>query len=456
MRLRFSLCILLAPLFAQAQTIVTFAGNGLAGNTGDGGAAISAKINYPLGGVFDKFGNYYITTGTTGNTVRKIDTAGIITTIAGTNGLGGFSGDNGLATNAKLKNPQGVTVDTNGNVYIADATNHRVRKITVSTGIITTVAGNGTAGDTGDGGTATSALIDNPLDVCTDRFGNLYIADANSSKVRKVDINGVISTFAGNGNNVYGGDGGLADTSSIGSVTGICSDDTGNIYIATIEARLFKVNTQGIITTIAGTGIGGYSGDNGLAINAEVIPTKVAWYKSGDIYIDDQSNIRIRKVNAQGIISTVAGNGIAAYSGDGGPANLAELKYPYGICTDKCGNVYIADGHDFRVRKIIYDSTCSYTSTVDTTDTTTSIHSIVVQGNISIYPNPAKEYIAIAGGSNAKDVMILNAMGQVVMEEKYNSYKANVSVSGLKAGLYYIVVKDTGTGAKVTNRFVKE
>lgn len=448
---------MILPFYTNAQIISTFAGNGLSGNTGDGGQATLAKINYPLGGVFDKYGNYYIATGT-GNLIRKIDTAGIISTVAGINGFSGFSGDNGPATAAKLKNPQGVTVDTNGNLYIADAGNHRIRKITVSAGIIITVAGNGTAGSAGDGGLATAAEIDNPLDVCTDRFGNLYIADANSNKVRKVDANGIISTFAGSGNYVYGGDGALADTSSIGSVRGICSDDTGNIYIASAQARLFKVNTIGIITAIAGTGVAANSGDGGPAVNAEVIPTKVAWYKTGDIYIDDQSNIRIRKVNSQGIISTVTGNGVAAYSGDGGPAYLAQLKYPFGICTDKCGNLYIADGHDFRVRKVTYDSTCSYSSPVDTTDTTTAVRYINFQDSISVYPNPAKESLTLTpykAEGTSYNVTILNAMGQVLMEEKHKAAKAVINVSGLATGVYVIKVSDS-KGVVVTKRFVKD
>ncbi len=448
--LLFSLCFDL-----NAQVITTWAGTGQSGNTGDGGPATSAKISYPVGGVFDKYGNYYLTTGATGNTIRKIDTAGIITTIAGTTGIGGFSGDGGLAVNAKLKDPQGVTVDTNGNVYIADATNHRIRKVDVSTGIITTVAGNGTAGNSGDGGLAINASIDNPLDVCTDRFGNLYIADANSNRVRKVDVSGIITTFAGNGTYVYGGDGGLADTSSIGSARGICSDDTGNIYIASAQARLFKVNLSGIITTVAGTGVGANSGDGGPAVNAEVIPCKVAWSTSGDIFIDDISNIRIRRVDVQGIITTVTGNGIAAYSGDGGPANLAQVKYPSGVCTDKCGNLYIADGHDFRIRKVTYDSTCSYSSPVDTTDTTTSIHNITA-GTLSIFPNPATDQLTITGGSGAEQLTIINAIAQLITQQNCTGRKTTINISTLSPGLYYLIIKDPTTAQTERLKFLKE
>ena len=451
--IRLLILFFLLPVVMRGQIITTFAGNGMAGNTGDGGPATSAKINYPIGGVFDKYGNYYMAMGTIGNTIRKIDTAHVITTVAGITGLGGFSGDSGLATAAKLKNPQGVTVDTNGNVFIADATNHRIRKIDISTGIITTVAGNGVVGNSGDGGLAIAASIDNPLDVCTDRFGNLYIADANGNRVRKVNAAGIITTFAGNGNYIYGGDNGLADTSAIGSVRGICSDDTGNIYIASTQARLLKVNTQGIITTIAGTGTGIYSGDGGPAINAELIPFKVAWDKFGNIYIADENSKRIRKVNSQGIISTVTGNGIAAYSGDGGPADSAQVKDPSGVCVDKCGNLYIADAFDVRVRKVTYDSTCSYANPVDTA---TVIYKIAFCSKIEIYPSPTQSEISITGLSDVKDIAIINAVGQTVLRQNCSSNKATINVSGLKGGVYFIVVQDGKSGGVWSGKFVKE
>lgn len=449
---RLLLIFLLLPWVLKGQIITTWAGTGQMGNTGDGGLCTSAKINYPCGGMFDKWGNYYMAMGASGNTIRKIDTGGIITTIGGTTGWSGFSGDGGLAVSAELNNPQAVCVDTSGNIYIADAGNNRIRKIDVNTGIITTVAGIGTAGYSGDGGLATAAQIFNPLDVCTDRFGNLYIADVANNRVRKVDALGNISTFAGNGNTGYSADGGLADTSAIGGPTGLCSDDTGNIYIGA-DARYYKVNLNGIISTIAGNGNCAYNGDGGLATAAEVCSYKITWDKSGNFYIcDDINYIRVRKINSQGIISHVTGNGIAAYSGDGGPADSAQMKYPAGVCTDKCGNLYIADAHDFRIRKVTYDSTCSYSNPVDTT---TIVQRIKHRDRIDISPNPTQNELTITAGSNIKELAIISAMGQTVLSKKVNGMKQTVQTSGLSVGVYFVVVWDE-RGEVWRGRFVKE
>jgi trimeric autotransporter adhesin len=275
-------------------------------------------------------------------------------------GTVGFSGDGGPATLAELYFPQDIVVDGAGNVYIADTWNHRIRKVTASTGVISTVAGNGTEGYSGDGGPATSAELNAPSGVALDGAGNIYIADSDNNRVRKVTAStGVISTVAGNGVKGYSGDGGLATNAELNTIYGpgaaVALDAAGNIYIADqFNNRIRKVTVStGIITTVAGNGTTGYSGDGAAAINAELNgPDGVALDSAGNIYIADTYNYRVRKVTVStGIISTVAGNGTDTYSGDGGPATSAGIYEPGKIALDAAGNIYIPD-MVYYVRKV--------------------------------------------------------------------------------------------------------
>ncbi|NCX95569.1 MAG: hypothetical protein EBX41_04010, partial [Chitinophagia bacterium] len=284
--------------------------------------------------------------------------AQIITTIAG-NGSGGYSGDGGAATAASLNEPKGVAVDASANVYIADCFNNRIRKVNTS-GIISTIAGNGSAGYSGDGGAATAASLSLPKGVAVDASGNVYFPDQNNNRIRKVNTSGVISTIAGNGSLGYSGDGGAATAASLSGPYGVAVDASGNVYIADcFNNRIRKVNTSGVISTIAGngyhdsTGRGGYGGDGGAATAASLnYPIGVAVDASGNVYIADYNNKRIRKVNTSGIISTIAGNGSPGYSGDGGAATAASFNYSEGVAVDASGNVYIADSYDNRIRKV--------------------------------------------------------------------------------------------------------
>jgi len=255
---------------------------------------------------------------------------GTINTVAGV-GMGGYSGDGGAAWMAQLNSPFGVAVDSGGNLYIADTLNHRVRKVDAS-GNISTVAGNGTDGYSGDGGAAASAQLNKPFGVAVDSGGNLYIADTFNHRVRKVDASGNISTVAGNGTAGYSGDGGAAASAPLNKPYGVAVDSGGNLYIAdTFNHRIRKVDASGNISTVAGTGTAGNPGEGEFATSANIkYPYGVAVDSGGNLYIADTLNHRVRKVDASGNINTVAGNGTGGYSGDGGAAASAQLNLPYG------------------------------------------------------------------------------------------------------------------------------
>lgn len=279
--------------------------------------------------------------------------AQIITTIAG-NGTAGYSGDSALAVNALISHPNQLAFDQAGNLYIAEDYNNIIRKIDVL-GNIYTVAGNGTAGFSGDGGLAVNAQLDRATGVAVDKFGNIYICDADNHRIRKVNTAGIISTIAGTGVDGYSGDSSLATAAEIGFCSSICLDTAGNIYFATQTTGycVRKIDAAGIITTVAGTGVSGYNGDGILAVNAQLkAPAAVFVDASNNLYIGDLYDFRIRKVNAAGIISTIAGTGAPGSGGDGGPATSAQLFYPYGIVADAAGNVYICESGNNKIRKI--------------------------------------------------------------------------------------------------------
>ena len=335
--------------------ITTFAGNGDYSFYGDGGPASSAAIFRPSGTAFDNAGNLYIAD-SSNNRVRVVNTSGIISTVAG-NGTAGYGGDGGPATSAELNNPYSVAVDTSNNLYIADQNNHRVRKVTTA-GIISTFAGTGTAGYNGEGITATSAQLNNPLGVAADLAGNVYISDSNNLRIRRVDIAGIISTVAGNGTVGFSGDSGPAVAAQISYPAGIAVDASANLYIADIyNNRVREVNSAGTISTLAGNGTAGYNGDGIAATSAELYyPTGIGTDAGGNIYISDEVNNRVRKVNSAGVISTVAGNGSFGYSGDGGPATNAQLYSATGVSVDSSSNLYISDRNNYRVRKVTYQA----------------------------------------------------------------------------------------------------
>ncbi len=340
--------------------IATVAGTGAAGYSGDGGPATSARLSEP-GGVALGAGSLYITD-FRNSVIRKVANGGI-TTVAG-NGIPGFSGDGGPATSAQLSWPSGEAVDSAGNLYIADTNNNAIRRVAAD-GSITTVAGKGTPGYSGDGGQAAGAQVSHPWGVALDGNGNLFIADSGNFVIRKLAPNGVITTVAGNGTPGYSGDGGPATRAQLGQqIYGLAADAAGNLYIPDAgNSVIRKVDAaSGIITTLAGRGTRGYSGDGGPATSAQLNqPYRVAVDTAGNVFVADFGNAAIRLVAPTGIITTVAGNGTWGTSGDGGPATSAQLDGPWGIAVDAAGNLYIGDWTDGLVRKVAA-ATCVITT----------------------------------------------------------------------------------------------
>jgi len=334
--------------------IATKAGDGTAGFSGDGGPSSAARLNAPGGIAVDETGNIYIAD-TGNNRIRKITAAGVISTIAGS-GTPGFFGDGGPASVAQLNGPLGLAVDANANLYIADEANSRIRKVD-GAGVITTVVGTGIAGFSGDGGQARQANVNFPRAVAVDQTGNLYISDTRSLRVRKVTPTGVITTFAGQGNRGFAGDGGPATQAMMRAPHGLVVDQAGNLLIADYgNNEVRKVDARGIITRIAGSAVSVDAGDGSLATAAELAhPRSVAVDGNGNVFISDWNNNRVLKVTRAGIVSTVAGTRTPGFSGDGGPGAQAQLNGPHGITVDPAGNVYIADQMNQRLRRVGVD-----------------------------------------------------------------------------------------------------
>ena len=336
-------------------TISTYAGTGTAGYTGDLGAATAARIAHPEGITVAANGDVYYAD-PDNNVIRKVTAAtGIITTVAGSGG-NGSSGDGGLAILAKFKNAEGVFVVANGDLYLADTGNHEIRKVTAATGLVTLVVGSTSPGYSGDGGAATAARLRLPAAIVVAANGDMYIADTGNDAVRKVTAaTGITTTYAGTGTTGYTGDGGAATSARLSGPQGLVLAGNGDLYIADTGNNVIRKVTAatGVITTFAGTGTAGFLGDGGVATSARLnAPESVSISASGELYIADAGNNRIRRVSTGGTITTVAGTGTAGSAGDGGLPTAAQLNSPHGIAVSTSGTYYISDRVNNEIRRV--------------------------------------------------------------------------------------------------------
>jgi len=329
-----------------------YAGSGESGFSGDGGPAIKANFKTPAGLAFDPEGNLYIAD-RENHRVRKLDTSGNISTFAGI-GKAGFSGDGGPAVSAKLNLPSGLATDEKGNLYISDRSNDRIRVVDKK-GVIRTYAGTGVAGFQGDAGPALKAQLDKPFGIALDEAENLYIADRNNNRVRKVSPEGIITTVAGDGGFFFMGDNGPAYRASVAAPTGVAVDKKGNLYIADRNNnRIRLVDKLGMIRTVAGTGQQDYNGESETARETNLyLPFGLTVDSNDKLLVIDRSHYRIRRIDPKsGKVETIAGNGLKLFAGDGGPATGATLSFPHGMFVDKNDNLIFSDKGHYRIRKI--------------------------------------------------------------------------------------------------------
>lgn len=434
------LLFLLSPLILSAQTIAIFAGTEVSGYSGDGLAATTATLNGTYGVAADNVGNVYIAD-YLNHRIRKVNPMGIISTFAG-NGTGGYTGDGILATDAELYYPTGVCVDISGNVYISDYFNNRIRKVNTS-GVIGTVAGSWVGGYSGDGGSATIALINRPWGVAVDRNGNVYISDRSNKAIRKVDTSGIIKTIAGGGTTGLG-DGGPATAAELNYPTGVAVDSSGNVYVAdNINNRVRKIDTSGIITTYAGNGLSGSGGIGVMATSVAISAGGVAVDDSGNIYIANEGYIIIHKVNSSGEIYRYAGIIGSGTGVIGGLATACGLGCPYAVAVDGIGNLYIADmGFDI-VEKV------SSGKRIDTP--ALGINGFTPESPIALYPNPTQNELTISAIYPITNIIVGNLLGQTVYTHEYNTEQVQVDVADLPAGMYLVRIN----GSEV-RKFVKQ
>lgn len=337
----------------SAGTIRAFAGTGTAGYAGDGGPATRATLNQPFHCSQDRQGAFYLAD-TANHCIRKVDPkSGVITTVAG-NGQKGYTGDGGPATGATMNEPYGVLPDRDGNLFIVDRLNAVIRRVDAKTGTMSTYAGNGQKGYSGDGGPATQAMLKEPNALDLDPKGDLFIADVADNRIRKVDHRTrIITTVAGTGKREFTGDGGPASQAGIQGARGVAFNRDGAMYICEREGnRVRKVDAKtGVISTVAGTGQKGYSGDGGPALQATFNgPKWIHVGPDGNVYVVDTENHCVRAIDPKvGSIRTVAGGHLGP-EGDGGPANKAGMDRPHGCWVDTQGNLYTADTNNHRIR----------------------------------------------------------------------------------------------------------
>lgn len=431
--------LLLLCFPAEAQVISTVAGDGTSGYSGDGGYAVSAKLNHPDMVKFDSQGNMYIAD-EHNNAIRKVSVWGIITTIAG-NGIADAYGRGGLATAAHLFRPTDIAFDKKGNIYIAEGGNNMISKIATN-GLITTFAGNGVNGNVGDSVAATTAQLRNPIGLVFDGIGNLYFSCNGSGTIRKIDTNGYITTIAGTtGVLGYAGDNGPATAAELGLTGYLAFGPNKDLYIPDyLKHVVRRIDSFGVITTVAGNGAMGTAGDGGPATTANIgSPYSIFFDYKNDMYISDRFEYVIRNVDGAGLITTVCGTGVAGFDGDGDLPIATQFNADLNMSdSDKAGNYYIADPMNNRVRKI-----GRYT---------TGIKQVAnVEPAISVYPNPAHTVLNISSGSDKiARVLIVDITGHTVLDQSCNhTGKTKLDISHLANGSYFVKVNERYAGSFV-------
>ena len=415
---------------AATGIINTIAGDGIFGFSGDGGSALSAALNGPVGVALDSAGNLYIADQGNQRVREVMSSGGIISTVAG-NGQATYAGDGLQATAASLYAPAGLAFDTSGNLYIADSYNNRAREMETS-GVIVTAAGDGlTSGFGGNGDPAAETPLFHPQGVAADPSGNLYIADTNHQRVIQVDPAGNVTTIAGTGTAGYNGDGSTSLLLELNGPTGLALDSGGNLYIAdTLNHRVRMLTPAGVISTVAGNGTGGFSGDGSAAPAAELnLPSAVAVDSNGNIYIADSGNNRIRIVTVDGNISTIAGTGLASYNGDGGAALQIALYNPTGLALDGLGNLWVSDTGNNRVREL----------TPGQAVTPPPLITVTLSNSASLQPGPLApgEIFSIFGQGIGPDTAVTGAFDSSGMLPTLLG-GTQVLLNGTPAPLFYV------------------
>jgi hypothetical protein len=429
---KFLLLFLLTPVVLSAQIITTVAGNGVQGYAGDGGGATAAALDRPSAVAFNKAGDMFIVDGY-GTRIRKVSVSGIITSVAG-DGLLGSSGDGGPASAARVR-PLSLATDTSGNLYIGEY--GRIRKVDVA-GIITTIAGDDTAGYNGDGIPATAARVLEVYLGFVDEDGALWFSDRGNHRIRKIDNVGFISSVAGEGTNGSSGDGGPATAATMGGPMFLSRNMDGELFIPDIYARRTrKISASGIIDAYAGYGAGGSTGgDGGPALVAAVAAcTSVACDDSGNVYMAMSSADVIRKVDAAGIISTVAGTS-QGFGGDGGPALSAQMNNVNHIAIYN-GNLYFTDTYNNRIRRIGLKDPAP----VQLTQTT------VIEA--TLYPNPAVDLVIIDATREVETIEVRNVAGAAVpvTVNGLHTRKTTMDIRHLNPGIYYVIMNGAEAGS---------
>ena len=444
---------LLFTNYTDAQTVTTIAGNGMQGYGGDGSQATAAsvKLNGPNQLAKDAAGNIYFSD-EENSVIRKVSTSGVISTVAG-NGTAGYMGDNGPATAAELANPDGIAVDASGNIYISDWYNNVIRKVSAA-GIITTIAGTGTSGFSGDAGPATAAQIYGPGHMAFDHSGNLCFAEYYNNCIRKINASGMISTIAGVGG--VGGyimDGGPATNAHLSAPEGIAFDAAGNMFIIDSHNNLVrKVNTSGMISTVAGDStVGwGYGGDGGPALHAQFHwPSDIALDATGNIYVADYTNLVIRRINTAGVVSTIVGTGGWVYNGEGHTGTTANIGNPTGVLVSG-STLYFSDPQNSRVRKIGVS--------------TVAVPEIGAEnGAALVYPNPNNGAFTLSGKATTTEGHVKMTLedigGRVLMTNNIpvekGLFRTEINVENLLTPGTYLVEISSATDHSVV-KFVKE